>query len=165
MGKVERGSHPHLPPRCSPGTSTRQWKCSCLTVGSPAGAGYPRRTGGGTKRGCTALLLPVLGARRAGCHTPPSTGSACLCRSRDRDSFQWRSWDLGGGGGIAFKKISLILPLQLKCTNFLFKEYSYNLNEEKGRFQLSPLIFDFSCYQFSYLYVSVPSTNTFIPMS
>lgn len=61
MEKVECGSQPLSAPRCSPGTRARQWKCSRLTVPSRAGAGYPRRTGGGTERGCTALLVPVPG--------------------------------------------------------------------------------------------------------
>ena len=49
------------------------------------------------------------------------------------------------GAGKKLENKSLFLPVRLKKTSFLFKEYSYNLNEEKGRFQLASLSLDFSC--------------------
>lgn len=58
----------------------------------------------------------------------------------------WRSWDLEEGGEkIQLRKKIFFLFLQLKHASFLFKEYYYDLKEEKGRFQLPPLIFYFSC--------------------
>lgn len=50
-----------------------------------------------------------------------------------------------GGKKIQLRKKIFFLFLQLKHASFLFKEYYCDLKEEKGRFQLPPLIFYFSC--------------------